>query len=137
MIIRGLDGCVVLSPAACQAFAPLVHQAMTNLVRRDGVRFPSELWAELDAMEAAARAFRQCRTTTTTPEVVPTTGETLPAGRISTMELTVAEVAAREGTSRQAVTARIRRRTLPARRDEGGHWKIRQENLATERKLYR
>jgi excisionase family DNA binding protein len=47
-------------------------------------------------------------------------------------EITVAAAAARLGRSRQAVLRRIARGTLPARRDERGHYLIHRANLTTK-----
>jgi excisionase family DNA binding protein len=47
-------------------------------------------------------------------------------------DLTTTEAAAALGCSRQAVLDRIRRRTLPARKNDRGRWRISAENLASE-----
>jgi hypothetical protein len=122
-LVTNLDGTVILPAGVCAVFAPLLRRAIDEAVRRDGHRFPNEVFDELAALEAAGRA-------TTTQGVVMTMGAKLSAGTLESVnEVTVVEAAALTGRTRQAVQARITRETLPARRDERGHWLIRRENL--------
>jgi hypothetical protein len=129
MLVTGFDGAVVLSPQVCEVFTPLLRRAVDNLVRRDGVRFPSEVFEELDAMEAAARASRQRRTGFVDGLSVTKAQPLSPENMAPVKELSVSEAARTVGRTRQAVLARIRSGSLPARRDEHGHWRIRCENL--------
>jgi hypothetical protein len=129
MLLRGFDGCVVLSPRTCEAFAPLLREVVDRLVRRDGVRFPNEIFEELSALEAAAAASRQHRASLVDGFSL-TKPPPLSAANMSTVkELSVSEAARTVGRTRQAVLARIRSGSLPARRDERGRWRIRCENL--------
>lgn len=128
MLLKGLDGCAILSPRVCETFGPILRLAINDLVRREGLRFPNEVYEELEAIEAAARASRQRRTLSA--DVAIARSQSLLSEKVTSVnELSVTEAARRGGTSRQAVLARIGRGSLPARRDERGRWLIRAENL--------
>jgi hypothetical protein len=114
----------------CELFGPILRQAIDDLVRRGGVHFPAEVWQEVEAMEIAGRASRQQRTTLA-PRLVTTRPAALAPARVDVVhEVTVSEAARITGRTRQAVQQRISSGSLPARRDEHGHWRIRCENLA-------
>lgn len=130
MLLSGLDGCVILTPRECAVFGPLLRRALDDLVRRDGVRVPSEVFKVVEELEAAGRASRQRRTGfvdgLSVTKVAP-----LSSGNVGTVkEVSVSEAARTVGRTRQAVLARIRSGSLPARRNDRGQWLIAAESLA-------
>lgn len=120
-IVTGLDGTVVLSPAVCRVFAPLLRRAITEANRRDGARFPNEIWDELGALEAAARAKNLERSRVSE----------VPSGTVRNMNEVEGLKAAGKilGCSPQAVHERCQRGTLPFVRDERGRYFFARENL--------
>jgi excisionase family DNA binding protein len=124
MLVTG----VLLSPRVCEHFSLFLPQAVHDLMRRDGLRLPAEVLEALADIEVAGRASRQRRTVVS--GVAIATRQTLSPEKMEAVkELTVTEATRLTGTSRQAVLARIRRGSLPARRD-GSRWLIAAENLA-------
>lgn len=135
-LVRGLDGCVVIPAQVANVWAPLLRAAMREATRRDGVRYRDDVWAELEALEEAA-AQLQARRAGVVRDVVPTTPASLSPDSLDGMggprrETDVGGAAEVLGCSPQAVTARIRRGTLPARKDDRGRYLIRVENLNGE-----
>lgn len=135
-VVKGLDGAVVLAAPVAAVFAPLLRLALTEASRRDGIKFRPQVWTELEALEEAAAQLK-ARRAGVVADVVATTGPTLsdasldPTGG-SFQETSVRGAAELLGCSPQAVTARIRRGTLPARKDAGGKYLVRIENLGVD-----
>jgi hypothetical protein len=124
-----VDG-VLVDPSVAAEVAGLVHRAMSEAVRRDGVRFSTGAWTVVDELRVLASEWRQ--------RVVATTGRSTTSGKVEDVgdpqnlsgEVGTAAAAALLGVrSRQAVVNRICRGTLPARKDQKGHYRIRRENL--------
>jgi excisionase family DNA binding protein len=94
-----------------------LRQEMSATERRDRVPFSVDAWRMVKEFDAVA----------TRHVAVKTAVEKQPAHILE--EVSTTEAARILCISRQSVLARIQRRTLPARRDASGHYRIARENL--------
>jgi hypothetical protein len=125
-LVKHVDGGVFIPPRVAAVFAPLLRSALTESARRDGIRWRPDVWAEVEALEEAAAEFRRTHVVATTPVSEP------PLSRPNMEEMiSVAQFAKQRGTSKQAVTAMLRRDRdrLPHVRDERGRIWLSPKNL--------
>jgi excisionase family DNA binding protein len=125
------------APDVCERLEPLLREAMRATVRDLGPDvFTASDWEFVAGMRVLAEGVRRRRAERITeglslrPMVDPAG---LSASTIEAMEpteMTVAEAAEKRGCSRSAITKRIRKGTLPARRDELGRLWIRATDLS-------
>jgi hypothetical protein len=116
---------VVQIPAAIASeVAAALRVGIRELERRDALRFSPEVMDALVLLQLAG-ALRQVD-----EGVNAATDKSRPSGSVDGMdEVTPAEAARILGISRQAVAARITRKTLPSRRTVTGKVLIRRANL--------
>ena len=119
MIVQGNSVLVPFSTA--EKFATWMRGAMTTLDRRNGGGvFGDDEWHTVKEFEAVATRFYVAQ------NVAPATGQMVPEPIL--VEVTTKEAAQIEGVTPQAIRARIKRKTLPARPTKTGH-RINIENL--------
>ncbi len=103
----------VLVPfSTVERFAAWMRAAMTSLERHDCVDFSPEEWATVREFEAVA-------TRHVAQNVAPATGTTSELRILA--EVSTKQAATIEGVSEQAIRARIKRKTLPARPTAKGY----------------
>ncbi len=120
---------VQAGPGTCERLEPLLRKAMRAEVKELGTDvFAAEDWDFLAGMGALADGVRRRRTDRlrASRDNADLDAPPLSVGTVEPVsEITVAEAAKREGCSKAAITARVRRGALAARRDERGRYLIR------------
>lgn len=129
-LLAGHENDVLLPARVVGPFAHILRREL-SMYARSGVQIDHEIWRALEGMEKAAAANKQVRGTTTAGTLTETL--TVTAGPLSTpgnmVEVTISQAAELEGTSRQAIYARIKRGSLPSRLDGQGRRVVQIDNL--------
>jgi predicted RNA-binding Zn ribbon-like protein len=120
VIVQGNSVLVPFSTA--EKLATWMRASMTERERRNCVPFDPDEWH-------AVREFEAVATRHVAQNVAGATGQT--AAKPILVEVSTKEAAEIEGVSEQAIRARIKRKTLPARPTKAGH-RINIENLRTK-----
>jgi hypothetical protein len=128
-------GTVLLAAGEAAVFAPPVRAALQKAAR-DGFSVPNRLWLALEAMEQAATLSDRCRHNGAADNSnhdgdmgIATAGGAGSTRTTSEGLVSVAAAARFEGCTPQAITARIRRRTLVAELDDRGRYWLHPSNL--------
>jgi hypothetical protein len=126
-LVGGHELDVLVRPASASIFASILREYLDRSVRVEGIAWPSHVWEDLEALEAAGAAYRDSRRRrpTVVAPVVATTATATTPGRL----VTVSEAAAIEGVDRRVIARRCDRGSLPFEKDERGRRMIRIENL--------
>jgi Helix-turn-helix domain len=119
---------VLWTPADCSRFAVPLRRLAEQRARLDGTTIDRRLLDLLDAMESVGRAHRAREATEATPSN-PEALETRRAVAPSAALWNVSQTAEHLGCSRQNVTARCRRGTIPAVK-RLGRWLVDPDALA-------
>jgi excisionase family DNA binding protein len=122
-VVRGLDGLVVASPKVACEVAGMVRREMDAALRRDGITFSDAARDWLAGLEFMAEKFAANH-----PLVAPLVAldePPLSSSKVDDMKTVTKRQAAKVlHCSPQAVQDRISRGTLPATKDERGHYRI-------------
>lgn len=129
-LLDGHERDVLLPARVVGPFARILRREFETF-HRAGVQIDREAWEALESMEKAATVNKQVKGTTTagrfTETLTVTTGSLSTPGNM--VEVTVSQAAELEGTSRQAIYARIKRGSLPSRLDGNGRQVVQIDNL--------
>lgn len=129
-LLAGHENDVLLPARVVGPFARILRRELSTYAR-SGVRIDPEIWQTLEGMEKGAAVNTQVKGPTTAGTLTETLTVTM--GPLSTpgnmVEVTVSQAAELEGTSRQAIYARIKRGSLPSRLDGNGRQVVQIDNL--------
>jgi excisionase family DNA binding protein len=128
MLPGRLAGSVFAIPKVAAEVASIVREAMRQRAR-EGWQFSPAAWDWLRGLEVSAMGVREELAAGT--ELARARPPTLSSLILTddADEITVKEFAEALDISESAVRQRITNGSLPARRDERGHYRIRRENL--------
>lgn len=141
MLIRGLDGCVLVPPPVAAFLAPLLRSELYRLTTVDRIDLPPAVTDVVDELIEAGKRWRSVDQPVDQPvdelDGGPLTSRTIDSDGVGHAPpnpcdelVSLPGAASLLRLTRQALWGRCQRGTLPFTRDERGRYWIRKDDIA-------